>query len=107
MKILVLKTNKLDAKNADFTWLKKELSGNWKINPKRLDKVEQAVLLLNGECIATFKLGSTIMYNKETGRCNLELVQDNNQEFFGKRFDYGTSNPATLADKGDFLEKCI
>ena len=29
MKILVLKTNKLDAKNADFTWLKKELSGNW------------------------------------------------------------------------------
>ena len=103
--LLILKTTKELSQDTSYEELKKEISGSWKIRPHRLDNIEQVILLKNGKCIATFGIGNILIYNRESGRVDLELLNDNyfnNPDYIGKEFKYATSNPATICSKADF-----
>lgn len=74
------------------------IRGDWKVSPKRLDDVEHVIVLEDQEIVGTFSMGNVFTYNRMTGRVSdLDLVQDNTLDIIGKKVDYATSNPATLA----------
>ncbi|MGS5800307.1 hypothetical protein ACVENB_00140 [Staphylococcus aureus] len=63
-----------------------------------MDEVKYVVVLDNQEVIGTYTLGDEFNYNRVTGRVsNLELTENNDLDVIGKKVEYSTSNPATLA----------
>ncbi|MGW7988469.1 hypothetical protein ACWEYO_14240 [Staphylococcus shinii] len=94
--ILVIKLSEQHINN-DKSILERA-KGDWKISPKRLDEVKYVVVLVNQEVIATYTLGDEFNYNRVTGRVSkLELTENNELDVIGKKVEYSTSNPATLA----------
>ena len=104
MDYLIIKTtNELIDADSQSEVFKKFLSGQWKLNPKRLDKVESVVIVKDNVVINEFKLGAKIFYDREIKRCSVDLIDlQTPSKLIGSRISYGTANPATIKSEKDF-----
>lgn len=104
MDYLIIKTtNELINADSSSEVFKKFLSGQWKLNPKRLDKVGTVVIVKDNVVIYEFKLGAKIFYDREIKRCSVDLIDlQTPSRLIGLRISYGTSNPATIKSEKDF-----
>lgn len=101
--LIIKTTNDLIDADSKPEVFKKFLSGQWKLNPKRLDKVDSVVIVKDNIIINEFKLGAKIFYDREINRCSIDLIDlAKPSKLIGLRIKYGTANPATIKSDKDF-----
>lgn len=93
MAALVIKINELPQ---TVEGIVKRASQAWVFKPSRTQDIEKVLITYESRVIATAKLGSSIGYNRTTGRCKFEfedvqIVPIEN----AKTIDYPTRNPCT------------
>lgn len=113
--IIVIKiNNRKDKEPIDFTdkdALRKRASGNWITTLKTLNETRAAILMFQGQVVASYRIGDTLHLERVQGvigksnrkaspRVGLDLT-DVDSEFQGKRIEYKTKNPISVSTYGE------
>ncbi|AET31179.1 hypothetical protein MI1_08685 [Leuconostoc mesenteroides subsp. mesenteroides J18] len=106
-RVLIIKLSEI--KN-ETVWLKKRVSGAWRINLDTIIKknITHVVAMYQQKVVADYSLGDEAGYHltgDDAGRVWFKLIDyTGNVPLKGKRFDYKTANPATTKDLQELLE---
>lgn len=89
----------------DSKALRERASGEWRITPAKIGKIETAFVLYKGQIIAEYQVGSKIVYDRNNGRTSFDLKTVAKSDFKGKFLGSKTSNPCYTIKEKDFLDK--
>lgn len=84
--------------------LRERARGFWKVSTARLNETRNMLLLFNGTVIGAYTIGSKILLDQDARRVKFELT-DVDSHFIGKRLDYPTANPISIAPESKLIIK--
>lgn len=106
---LILKLN--EAKRLKPHRIKQLVTGDWKINPSKLMRVDYVLVLQQQEITGVFGLGPVFTVNRHTGRCSdlelLDIETEAAEALIGKKMDYKTFNPATIKSYKEIVSRIV
>ncbi|TPR14992.1 hypothetical protein DY052_06080 [Apilactobacillus timberlakei] len=80
----------------------KRANGSWKLNPSTVSGINTAFLLFRGQILAEYKIGSTLIYNREVHRISFDMSENKNSKYINKNLKSRTANPASTITVEDF-----